>query len=168
MRAYCRSDKVHHPPTLYGLLMLKTIITNIFSIKGRLKRKGYLIGFLVLSFLWFVLSYSLVQWLPLELGQNYFYYKFALDVLALASFTPIMLKRAHDISLPSYVLIVYWLSIVFSVRNIIYLEQYHNTTINLNHWLYTVLVIVTILLTIILFSYRSYPKDNKWGKYIEA
>ncbi len=140
-------------------------MNQIFSIKGRLKRRAYLLSFLGLCLFWLLISYLLILWLPLKVGESYYFAKFALDVIALLSFTPIMLKRAHDISLPGHVLIVYWLSIFFSVRNIIYLEQYHDIAISLNHWLYTVLVIVTILLTFILFFYRSYSKDNKWGEY---
>lgn len=140
-------------------------MAHIFSLKGRLKRKGYFIAFLSLSLFWIVISYLLTFLLPLKISEGYFFSKFALDVVALLSFTPIMLRRAHDISLPSYVLIIFWLSILFSIRNIIYLDQYHDIEIKLNHWLYTTLVIATLLLILILFSYRSYSKDNKWGKF---
>ena len=139
-------------------------MANIFSVKGRLKRKGYFNTFIGVSIFWVAVSYLLMNWLPPAKGEAFFISRFLLDILALLSVTPIMLRRAHDISLPSYVLIIFWLAIPFSVRNIVYLKQYFKIEVDLTHWLIIALYLAGLFLMLMLFLYKSYSKDNKWGK----
>ena len=139
---------------------------NIFSIKGRLNRKGYILSFLVLTLFWLAISYLLMQLLPPVKEESFFLSRLVADFLALLSFTPIMLKRAHDISLPGYVLVLFWLAVPLSIRNVVYFSEYFNIQLPAFSWFSTLLTIAVVLLTVILFTYKSYSKDNKWGKLV--
>ena len=140
-------------------------MASIFSTKGRLKRKSYFLIFIGLSVLWLIINSFLMLWLPPTEGHTFFLSRLLVDFLALISFTPIMLRRIHDIHLPGYILIIFWLAIPFSIRNIVYLNQYFKAEIDPSLWLLATLTLVALFLTLILFFYRSYSKDNKWGKH---
>ncbi len=137
---------------------------SIFSTRGRLNRKGFFLSFLALTLFWLAVSYLLMQLFPPAKGESFYLTRLVADFLALLSFTPIMLKRLHDISLPGYVLVLFWLAVPLSIRNIVYFNEYLKIEVSAFSWLSTLLTLAAILLTVILFTYKSYSKDNKWGE----
>ena len=141
---------------------------NIFSIEGRMNRKDFFFTFLAITTFWLIVGYILSIWLPPTKGDAFFISRFLVEILGLLSVTPIMLRRLHDISLPGYVLIVLWLAIPFSLRNIVYLNQYFKTDFLVTSKISLILSVLGLILFVMLFLYKSFTKDNKWGKFIKT
>ena len=137
---------------------------NIFSIHGRASRKEFLIQFVLISVFWVGLSYLLrfAGILTPDI-DSYLLIKLIVEFITLMSFTPLMLRRIHDIHLPGYVLIVFWALIPFSIRNIIYWKQQFGIELNQNSWPVTILNIIGVILLLILFIYKGYSKEKRWG-----
>lgn len=155
-----RSLRRATPITRWGYENLK----NIFSIHGRASRKEFILQYILISGFWFGLDYYLrfVGILTPE-KDSYLVIKLVLDCVALFSETPLMLRRIHDVHLPGYMLLIFWVLIPFSIRNINYLKHEFGFEINPNSWIMTMLNMLGMVLLVILFIYRSYSKENRWG-----
>jgi len=137
---------------------------NIFSLSGRASRQEYLLIFIALAIFWVGLGYLMINVFHFSSINPYFFeIRLLLDLLCISTFTPVMIKRLHDINLPSYLVIFYWVSAVLNIRNTIYFQEEFNFIVEPFSTPMIVLDIAVVIIVIMLFVYKSYPHSNKWG-----
>jgi uncharacterized membrane protein YhaH (DUF805 family) len=137
---------------------------NIFSLSGRASRQEYFFIFIALALFWVGLGYLMINVFHFSPLTPYFFeIRFIFDLLSIATFTPIMTRRLHDINLPGYLVIFYWVSALLNTRNTIYLQKEFNYFVDPYAIPIFVLDIAVLIIVIILFVYKSYPHSNKWS-----
>ena len=139
-------------------------MNNLFQCSGRSQRIEFILVFSALAIFWLFFAYILRNTFDLNPSSDYFFeIKLIIDFVALASFTPIMLRRLHDINLPGYILILFWISVPFNIRNLVYFSN--NFNIQLDPFSVPVMVLDFMILFILVMCifYRSYSHSNHWG-----
>jgi len=131
---------------------------NPFQLSGRYQRIEFILVF------WFSFSILLRSVFNLNHKSYYFFeIKLIIDFIALASFTPVMFRRLHDINLPGYLLVLFWLGIPFNMRNLVYLNTKLDIELNPFSTPVVIMEFINLFLLIMLVFYRSYPHCNRWG-----
>ena len=138
---------------------------EFFSPKGRVARKEYFLAFFAIGIFWVGLSYLFRNHFGAGPESKMFFpSKLILEVIALTSVMPIMLKRTHDIHLPGYVLLILWVAIPFSIRNTFHWKELFGIELDPFSWPVTIIHLLGLAVFLMLFLYKSYPRENKWGK----
>lgn len=133
--------------------MMLNYLQRQFSFRGALGRLGFFYAWLAIAlFAVFVHLAFVVNIIPSGSdGTSYLLVKSCLGFLYLALLTPFIVRRLHDLGASGWFGVVFWVSGVFGVRNVMLMDALWGIKINIFSASAVVMDIMLGLLIIILF-----------------
>lgn len=104
--------------------VLKNFLSNLLSAEGRLNRIGFFYSFLIILFLFVILSIGNQEYIQRADGSLtiYLYMKSLQSALLLALWTPSLIKRLHDLNMKGTLVVIAWAALLLDVHNLMLLN----------------------------------------------
>jgi len=145
-------------------MKLSLKINDFVSLKGRIGRLEFFVGFFLISFAAYLLNYLASKLLYIqEYRSGYFAVKVLIQFFVIVWQTPFIVKRLHDLNSSGLWVLPYWALLPFTIEFTYLLNNYLGIKINPFSKPVLWLSVFVLLMFLVLIVKKGNPDKNQWG-----